>query len=120
MQNVTLNIAGQVYTFAEIVQVIGNQDPTAPQVYGWVAGLLGGDMGTCCTLENEISLGLLHDLPAATFISPCGYWQLDLLAVAHSKVGLLHYIGPELTASPWGLVWYGNAGTLQDLLPHTY
>lgn len=123
MQNVQVCVTGQVYTFSQVLGLIGNQDPNAPAMYQWAARLLGAPLGNtdqCSTLEEELALGLLEFVPSTPHISPCGQWQLDLLQVPDYNVGLLRFIGPELTVSPAGLVWLGGFNTLLDFMPSTY
>jgi len=122
MQQINLSISGNVYNFPEIVKVVGDQDPTAPDLYAWVAGILGAPMDQCHTLQAEASFGLLEDLPVATYQDPTGLWQLSLIQGLPVPVGWLQEIGVGYApASPWELVWAGQGRyVLEDLLFYTY
>jgi hypothetical protein len=121
MYKLELSITGNVYSFTEIVQEIGGQDLTVQAMYQWVAGILGVPADQCRTLQAEISFGLLADLPTNTYTDPTGQWQLHVIKNAPSPVGWVQYVGPELTASPWELVWVeSNGWLLEDLLVHSY
>jgi hypothetical protein len=128
MQTHNMQLVFSSRSFADMVQVIGDQDPTAQEVYQWAAQLLNGTMDNCRCVPDEINWGLLQDLPYVSHLHPKGAtdpayaWELRIIQCTqpNRSAGFLTYVGPDLSASPWEFVWHGTAEEIVDHVPSGY